>query len=50
MLGKLHGKSRDAAGAALDQNSLPGFKLRRIFNGRERGEAGEPERRRLGIA
>src|ERR1019366_93200 len=49
MLGKLHGKSGDAAGATLDQNGLTRFELRGIFNCRERGEADEPERRRLGM-
>ena len=49
MLGELHAKPRDAAGAALDQNSLTGFELRRIFNCGERGEAGESQRGRLGM-
>ena len=50
MLRKLHAESRDAAGSALDQNSLARFELRRIFNGRERGEAGEPQSSRLALA
>ena len=50
MLGELHGKSGDAAGATLDQNGLARFEVRRIFDGRERGEADEPERGSFGMA
>ncbi len=50
MLGELHGKARDAAGAALDQDGFAVFEVRRVFDGRHRGEADEPERRRLGMA
>ena len=50
MLGELHGKSGDAAGAALDQNGLAGFEMRGVFDGGERGEADEPERRGFGMA
>ena len=49
MLGELHAKSRDPAGAALDQNSLAGFELRRIFNCGERREAGKPQGSRFGM-
>jgi hypothetical protein len=50
MLSELNAKSRDAAGAALNQDRLIGFELCRIFNCGERGEAGEPQSSRLGVA
>ena len=50
ILAKLHSKSCDAAGTALDQNSLAGFEFCRIFNSSERGEASEPQGSRLGMA
>ena len=50
MLGELHGKARNAAGAALDQNRLAGFDLRHVFDAGERGDADEAERRRFGMA
>ena len=37
-------------GAALDQDGFAGFELSRVFEGPERGQAGQRHRRRLGMA
>jgi len=49
MLGELHGKAGDAASAALNQDGLAGFEMRRIFDRRQRGQADKAERRGFGV-
>ncbi len=50
MLGQLDPKSGHTSGAALDQDSLAGFELGRVLDCPQRGQAGQPHRRRLGMA
>src|SRR5215469_277964 len=47
VLGQLDGKASDAAGAAMDKNSLARAQPRRVLDGPERGEAGKRHGRRL---
>src|SRR5258705_1727293 len=50
VFGKRNAESRNAAGAALDQDCLARFKSRRVLNGPQRRETGEGHRGCLRVA